>query len=383
MIGMKGTPAADEATADRPHVVLVGAYERDNFGDLLYLLLAEEYFRSARVSITSPFSSDMTHLLGRQIAAYAPILTNRAVDHIWTVGGEVGGLTPQAAFRMSASSADLERYRLAPKEERGQVLMRSFEGPVPDSPYIPRPTAYAKNATATLGLSSVGLAYADRLDSLRREAVLSTLRMASRIIVRDEASSRFLNNNQISHVLAPDLVHTLTISRPRDQSRDTTYVLVQASQEYLTTVGIEAFAQALTKLPFAEGVDLRLFLAGTANHHDSIHSYRQLVDLLRRLDPTRGVEVSQARNPWDRVDEIASARLWIGTSLHGRITAAAYGVPRISLEVQKVSDYAATWDSDAPFGVSPEDLPAAADLAYAGATTSEDSIEGSLSWRVG
>ena len=48
LIGMKGTPAADEATADRPHVVLAGAYERDNFGDLLYLLLAEEYFRSAR-----------------------------------------------------------------------------------------------------------------------------------------------------------------------------------------------------------------------------------------------------------------------------------------------------------------------------------------------
>ena len=32
---------------------------------------------------------------------------------------------------MSASSADLESYRLAQKEERGQVLMRSFEGPVP------------------------------------------------------------------------------------------------------------------------------------------------------------------------------------------------------------------------------------------------------------
>jgi hypothetical protein len=62
--------AAVALPARAPRVLLVGAYERDNFGDLLFLLVTERYLEGADVVAAAPFSADMRHLLGREIPAY-------------------------------------------------------------------------------------------------------------------------------------------------------------------------------------------------------------------------------------------------------------------------------------------------------------------------
>lgn len=60
--------------------------------------------------------------------------------------------------------------------------------------------------------------------------------------------------------------------------------------------------------------------------------------------------MAEARNPLAVVEEIASAQLFVGTSLHGRIISACYDVPRVSLNGEKLNEYAAQWDSEMPFG---------------------------------
>lgn len=57
-----------------PRVLTVGAYERDNVGDLLFLLVTEQYLRDAEVVAAAPFDADMTSLLDRQVHAYGPLL---------------------------------------------------------------------------------------------------------------------------------------------------------------------------------------------------------------------------------------------------------------------------------------------------------------------
>ena len=73
------------------------------------------------------------------------------------------------------------------------------------------------------------------------------------------------------------------------------------------------------------------------------------------------------RRPLDLVDRIAPARVVIGTSLHGRIVAAAYGVPRVPLACDKPTQYARTWYPGMPFDVGIDDLDAAVAAALAGA----------------
>ena len=84
-------------------VLLVGAYERHNFGDLLFLLLTERCLGDAEVVAAAPFAADMTELLDRQVPAYGPLLDAGRFDAIWTVGGQVGAIDLARAYRMSAS----------------------------------------------------------------------------------------------------------------------------------------------------------------------------------------------------------------------------------------------------------------------------------------
>jgi hypothetical protein len=52
----------------------VGPYERDNVGDLLFLLVTERYLPDAQITASAPFGADMTALLDRKVHAYGPLL---------------------------------------------------------------------------------------------------------------------------------------------------------------------------------------------------------------------------------------------------------------------------------------------------------------------
>ena len=80
------------SVAVTPRVLSVGAYERDNFGDLLFLLVTERYLEGSEVVASAPFAADMTALLDRKVGAVGDALSENRFDAIWTVGGQVGGV---------------------------------------------------------------------------------------------------------------------------------------------------------------------------------------------------------------------------------------------------------------------------------------------------
>ncbi|WP_425840698.1 polysaccharide pyruvyl transferase family protein [Microbacterium sp. PA5] len=353
-------------TARRPRILCVGAYERDNFGDLLFQIITAQYLGDADVVYAAPFAADMTDLIGLEIPTYGPLLESEAFDAIWTVGGEVGGTSVDYAFRTRHDKEATRVYDAATPEERREMIAAEF-GAVPmESPYIPRPSAYPKNVRAALVLNSVGLAGIRGLGSIRRAGMLGLLHEATRITVRDSAASRFLAAEGIEHRLEPDLVHSIAITRPRPADAvPGDYVLLQASTTHVKRYGIKAFAQAIIDSDVLRDHPVRLFTAGTAPGHDSFEQYEQIRDLVLRADPSRRLEISRTIDPWERVDEIAGAKLWIGSSLHGRIISAAYGVPRVSFAKRKVDDYVRTWDADMPWRIDHTQMNEAAAQALA------------------
>jgi hypothetical protein len=50
-----------------------------------------------------------------------------------------------------------------------------------------------------------------------------------------------------------------------------------------------------------------------------------------------------ADNIWDIMYLIANSKCYIGTSLHGAITASSYCVAHVGLKVEKLGAYLATW----------------------------------------
>jgi len=343
-----------------PRVLLVGAYERDNFGDLLFLLVTERYLDGAEVVAAAPFSADMRPLLDRHVPAYGPLLRDETFDAIWTVGGQVGRVDLVRAYKMSAGPEAWAAFAAAPEAEQAAILRAATGGEPPLSPYIPLPAAYPRNAGAVTVLNSVGIAGARG-----REAVLAALRGATAISVRDDSSSALLTELGIGHRLLPDAVHALSRQYPaaRDGGADT--AIVQISCARLRMLGHAQVGRAIARSPQLRDRPVRLLLAGTATGHDAVEDYERVARAARGVD----IAIVPERRPLALVEYIRGARVVVGTSLHVRIVAAAYGVPRVSLSKPKPTRYARLWDPDMPFDIVLDQLDDAVAAAVAHART--------------
>jgi polysaccharide pyruvyl transferase WcaK-like protein len=358
-------------TSRRPRVLAVGAYERDNFGDLLFLLVTERYLTDADVVATAPFSADMTELLDREVAAYGPLLRDEPFDVVWTVGGQVGGTDLRSAFRMSAPPETYRVFQRSSAEEQARML-REAVGDVPVvSPYIPSLAQFPKNAGAISVLNSVGVSGIRGAKPSRREELVALLRGQTFISVRDKESSDYLNELGIEHRLVPDAVHAISLLRPAERNPRSDVAIVQGSRAIFGKLGHANVAAKLVESEHLKGLRIRFLLAGAASGHDSFEDCQAIVDHARRLSPTIDIGIITDRRPYDLVDHMRQARVVIGTSLHVRIIACSYGVPRVTLSRTKPTRYARVWDPDMPFDVSLDELDSAIGRALANAERPE------------
>ncbi|MCY7301520.1 MAG: polysaccharide pyruvyl transferase family protein [Thermoleophilia bacterium] len=349
-------------------VLLVGAFERDNFGDLLFHLLTRQYL------VAAGFDVDAASVLSAHVAATPDLpimsmheaLSTRAYRAVWVVGGEVGGVRVVDAFGMSLP--ELERRVFSSAQVGAQEIFARFASGLPlHAPaYLPALDRYPLNRSAALIVNSVGVSHLSR--GLAPDAMAESMRIlatASHLTVRDEESQSFLDTHSIPSVLSPDVIHS--ISSAEGWSREeivepegAPYLLLQVNVEQLTISGLTRVADLIAELWEATGVPVRLFAAGITHGHDSVSAYDALIALLRKRYQHVECDRIRDRAPSRLVAEIAGAALWIGTSLHGRIVAESYGVPRISLTNDKVARYARRWDN-----LFPSDLTLGAAVLHA------------------
>lgn len=349
------------ARRPRPRTLAVGAYERDNFGDLLYLELMRTHTgHQLDLTFAAPIGADMTEIFGQVIPAAAPLLESTNPDVIWTVGGEVGSATLPYVYRTAFGDEASGRLATLGGAAQRELLRRATEGVLYDSPYIPRPSAHGRNR-AVLVLNSVGIGGVATATGARKVVLESTLRESSFLSVRDCGSHDALEALGIPHRLAPDLAHTLPGVHHVQPSTEQ-YALIHVPELAVTEFGLEAWASALASSADLARLPIRLFIAGTAPGHDRVETAERLRDALAQKTGW-SVEVSSSRGVWARVDEIAQASLWVGGSLHGRVVSAAYRVPRVSFRSWKVDQYARTWDDDYPSGVTPDTVRTAIGVA--------------------
>lgn len=340
-------------TSPPRRLLAVGAFERDNFGDLLYRELLDHYAGSAweitwGAPVVGPDAPD-------GVVRWADALSSHDFDAVWAGGGEVGSTPPDYALLTSFGESALADRRDAPAAHRRR-LADEMGGVVLDPPYIPRPAAWPRHTGIPLVINSVGVSAVGRESASRRIPIVATIRDATAVSVRDTASGRLLDGLGIPHTVVPDLAHVVAAVRPMSVKRREV-ALVQLNAQSVDAHGVENWARALhTALPRQP---IRILLAGLAPAHDSPAIASRLRHELVELDPERQVTVSESHGVWDRIEEIAAAALWLGSSLHGRIIASAYGVPRISFAKPKVDAYAADWDEKMPYGVTPDLLPTA------------------------
>lgn len=347
-------------------ILTIGAYERDNFGDILFFLVLEYFAKKHNHELIagSILTSDMREYFGRYIFPYHFLLSEYSFDAVWVVGGEMGACPIEFAVNMSINKNYKERYIQTHSTINTIANQYLVGGDNIHLAYLPYLQEYEKNKNTPLVINSVGGFEAlSNTNNILQENTLSTLRKAQMINVRSRYSHEYLLSKGIQNQLCPDSVHALPFFYQPSSTRQEEYILVQVSENLFNTYGVEAVSKSLYTIIQKYNHPVYLFSAGTANYHDSVESYKNIQKNMMDVYQENRVYIIDEKKPLKRVDWIANAQIWIGSSLHGRIVAASYCVPRVSFSLDKVNHYAETWDPLFPYGITPETLVQACDDA--------------------
>lgn len=302
-------------------LALFGAFDRHNLGDILLAHVAAKE-ADEPVVFAGLAARDLTARSGQRVVPLDSLAGPVTLIH---VGGELLDCdADQAAYMLGEAAPPWPRR----------------------APYVvARDTLPAGSETIFRAVGGVGLA---GRELGFREEVFAALRQAKRIGVRDAATLTTLANAGIAAQLEPDPVTRIAalfgdLIRAR-LPRRAPYLAVQFAAECGDDRSLDAVARGLDRL----GLPVLLFRAGAAPWHDELEPYRRLASRLRV-----SAQIFESLDVWEICGLIAGSRGFVGTSLHARIVAQAFGVPVLSLErecgvARKLRAYLETWQPGRP-----------------------------------
>lgn len=360
-----------------PFVLLVGAYARDNFGDLLYAKIIEKSLSYHKTILGGIVGRDLTGIGGDCIISARDFLRSHSGKNPCAIihgGGETIVSSRNSAVSMilpiNVFNEDLGIYQLC-EEEISEKLASTKNA----SAYLYGVDDMNRNLKKTpLAFISIGGSSLDQYsdDPQFLLHLKSKLKSAKYISVRDKKTQQNLKKLlKIDSKLYPDLVHIIynthkaqinkAINNPqiRQITQKKPYILFQANQFTINNLGINEIGKILGEISSKNNQAIVLQPAGLASGHDSLDQLNELARYISVNFHNINVIVQKDRFLWNQLAIISRASCTISTSLHVRIVAASFSRPHISLPIEKVNVYAQSWQSidDQPYNVNLEDLP--------------------------
>lgn len=370
-----------QASVSAPSV-LFGAFDRHNFGDLLFPHLLTALLPARAFAFAGLVERDLRAFGGHRVRALG---AERPLQLIHA-GGELLTCTAwQAAVMLldpAGAAAAIARYDAAPVAAAAWAADQLGTSRL--APYVAGREALAPGGT--LIFNAVGGVDWSHLSLAHREAVKTALRQADWASVRDRLTQAALRAEGLDVPLCPDPavmvaacfgeriavqqhhgeVQALRTDFPQG------YLALQFSADFGDDATLDALVRELSRVVAATGLGLVCYRAGAAPWHDDAGLY----DILQQRLPPGTTRLFESLNLWDICALIAASRGAVGSSLHGRIVALAYGLPRVSLippqqgdRPLKATAFAETWEPDSvPRGVTVDEIERAVMRALAAPT---------------
>ncbi|MGH6627122.1 MAG: polysaccharide pyruvyl transferase family protein [Burkholderiaceae bacterium] len=344
--------------------ILFGAFDRHNLGDLLLAHIAAALLPDEHLVFAGLAERDLRRHGGHRVRALAQLAAQggeRPVKLIH-VGGEV--LTcdawQAAVMLLPPEQAQATIAYLEPRPEERQAWVRSSLGLDVPAPYAASRGLFPHAVRVIYdGVGGVGLAESH---PALRAAVLANLKAADAVGVRDRQTLAQLQAAGVWARLLPDpavMVAELFSTPIRERSAQGEvarilrafpqgYIAVQFSAEFGDDETLAQIAAQLDLMAGSSGYGVALFRAGAAPWHDDLACLERVATRMRAAS----VKIFRSLHLWDICALIANSRGYCGSSLHGRIVAMAFALPRVNLrhpaqthEPTKQAAFAATWEA--------------------------------------
>ncbi len=351
----------------KPILAIYGAIDRFNYGDLLFPFILESLIESAfpgryRIECVGLQRKNLEKVGGRSTRSLRWLLRPGRLTEdsvIIVAGGEVLG----------ADWARLSSYLLPPSMGDGvyHLLERTLGEPVLNRlarigfgapwrvPFVIDPTT-VPGTSCVLYNGVGGTSLLQKPDAWNAE-VGTLLAGSGYCSVRDRVTRDLLGENGADVDLAPDCAVLVSDLFPVPELRTRLsasvarliddlsggYLCFQCNR-YFGPGALKKIARQLDAIAAETG--LKVVLLPLA--HIPGHSDRVALEILQSLMKSDAV-MPERPNLFDLAALIANSRFFIGTSLHGVITAMSYEVPHIGLaKAAKLAAFVGTW-GQAPF----------------------------------
>lgn len=370
------TPAAVETPggkAQRAPLILFGAFDRHNLGDLLLGRIAAELaarrLPGREVRFAGLATTDLRADGGAHVQALAEVAAEWNPAHrervpasppaLLQVGGEILGCSAWEAAVMlldpagAASAIALHDRDPTARESWARQALGSARG----LPYLAAHAALPPGTRIVhTGIGGVGFA---ALPAVLRAEALAELRAAAWVQVRDRRTRDALAAAGIDAALVPDPAVLVARLLGAEVARSAAagepaalrarfaqgYMAVQLAAELGDDATLAALADDLAAISRDHGLGIVLFCAGRAPWHDDPAVLQRL---RRHLPDAESAVVAESRHVLDLCALIANATLCCASSLHARIVADAFARPALSLvggapQAAKLRAWLDTW----------------------------------------
>lgn len=346
-------------------VILFGAFDRHNVGDMLFAHVVARLLTQRMPAIELVFAGlaprDLRGCGGHRVTALAEVAARWRDEPVTLIhaGGELLTCDAWQAAVMLTEPGETQRCiaRVEARDNERRAWVRSMLGIDACVPYVVGREMFPH--AASMVCNAVGGVRLESLAPALRAEVLDKLRRADALTVRDAQTHSALRLAGIGARLIPDPVSLIAalfderIQAHADRGEVAAlrgalpqgYLAVQFSADFGDDATLARIARQLDRLAEACGRGIALFRAGAAPWHDDLAVYERTV---RRMN-CRTVKIFASLNVWDICALIAMSEGYAGSSLHGRIIAMAYGLPRMNIrdgeaEAGKQRAYASAWD---------------------------------------
>ena len=343
---------------------IIGAFDRYNYGDLLFPIVIEKYLRENRKDLLEKYDlryfglveSDLSSVGGKKTQALKKLYNEDLSENSMVIvaGGDV------LPARISSMDVDLSKSNLSmlcKKVIIKAINRRNFEKISMKKfnlntrfPWIVEKDNFKNNIF--VAYNAVGGSTLNELPKFEVDEIKRNMSKSNYISVRDNKSLD--NVKDLNSKLYPDSATIMSNFFPINVlenkiSKDVKKFIKDTGNKYICIQSNlcsirgkeEVLVRELEKIHREEGLEILLLPIGiAANHDDNI--------ALNRLKKYFNIKVNHIEklNIYDIMYLIANSRFFAGTSLHGNITAMSYAVPHIGLnrEISKLDNYLKTWD---------------------------------------
>lgn len=358
------------------HILIIGAFDRYNYGDLLFPLIIEQQLQTYEQSFIASYygivESDLSSVGGKptqDISSFYQRCSKReGHTSVIVAGGEAVGVT-WSSLLLSLNPLYKKTHRFHQRINHiidlNAIAKWWLHGKT-DLPFVFTSSDFV--GVDHVVFNSLGGSELQPSIFQQYPHLVSKLRQIDYFAVRDNASQQVLAKVEVPVHLYPDSAILMSKFFPvtelerrvsnavrefvgQHQGR---YVFFQIKNNHAKQHE-QILAAQLDAVARHSGLHLCLCPIGKALNHDDHLALGRIAPLLNaRYTLFNHVTI------WDIMFLIAQSGTYIGTSLHGAITAMSYAVPYVGLAVPKLDSYLNTW------GVAPLNHTWPIDAVYSG-----------------